>query len=305
VPPLLLTDTASLYFRAFYGVPESVRAPDGAPVNAVRGFLDMLARLVDDRRPGRLVCCLDADWRPAFRVEALPTYKAHRVASVAGDEDVPAALAAQVPVLLDVLHAVGVSTLGVPGYEADDVIATLAAQEPGPTDVVTGDRDLFAVVDDARAVRVLYVARGVAKREIVDGAAVRRRYGVDPDRYADLAILRGDPSDGLPGVPGVGEKTAAGLISTYGDLAGLMDAVRAGNQQVPRGRAVAGSLEYLTAAAAVVPVRTDVPLPAELDTTAPTAVADPAALVALADRWGLDAAINRLATALRLDQARS
>lgn len=294
----MLTDTASLYFRAFYGVPESVRAPDGSPVNAVRGLLDMLARLVDERRPGRLVCCLDADWRPAFRVAAIASYKAHRVAGPDGSEDVPPALAAQVPVLLDVLSALGVATLGVAGYEADDVIATLAAREPGPTDVVTGDRDLFAVVDDAREVRVLYVARGVAQREVVDDAAVRRRYGVGAAQYAALAILRGDPSDGLPGVAGIGEKTAAGILDVVGDLPGLLAAVAAGGEGLPRRAALLDSLDYVRAAAQAVPVRTDVPIPSDLDAALPRQVADPERLVALSQRWGLDSSLNRLAAAM-------
>jgi len=299
---LLLTDTASLYFRAFYGVPTTVTSPEGTPVNAVHGFLDMLARLVADRRPDRLVCCLDADWRPAFRVAALPGYKAHRLAAAAGGaagdvEDVPPDLVVQVPVLLEMLDALGVATLGVPGFEADDVIGTLAARDPGPVDVVTGDRDLFAVVDDSRAVRVLYVARGVARREEVDAAAVRRRYGVDPAQYVDLAILRGDPSDGLPGAPGIGEKTAAGLLGRFGSLTGALAAVAAG-QDVPRGAVLAEHRDYLQAALAVVPVRTDVPVPADLDPTCPVAPADPDRLLALAGHWGLAGPAHRLVTAL-------
>ena len=296
----MLTDTASLYFRAFYGVPESVRAPDGTPSNAIRGFLDMLARLLADRRPGRLVCCLDADWRPAFRVRAIPSYKAHRVAGPGGAEDVPPALVAQVPALLEVLDAIGIATLGVEGFEADDVIGTLAAREPGPTDVVTGDRDLFAVVDDARGVRVLYVARGVARREVVDDAAVRRRYGVGAAQYAALAILRGDPSDGLPGVPGVGEKTAAGILGHVHGMSELIAAVEAGAVGLPRRSALLEHVEYLRAAADVVPVRTDVPVPHDLDTTLAPDVADPERLVALSDRWGLDASVNRLLDAVRV-----
>jgi 5'-3' exonuclease len=298
VTPLLLTDTASLYFRAFYGVPTSVAAPDGRPVNAVHGFLDMLARLVADRRPGRLVCCLDADWRPAFRVEALPSYKAHRVVGADGGEDVPADLVPQVPVLLEVLAALGVAAVGVPGYEADDVIGTLAAQQSGPTDVVTGDRDLFAVVDDARGVRVLYVARGVAKRDVVDGAEVQRRYGVRPDQYAELAILRGDPSDGLPGVPGIGEKTAAGLLGRFGSLPAAVAAAEQDAAAVPRGPALLASRDYLRAALAVVPVRTDVPLPDDLDATVPRVPADEHRLLEVAQRWGLAGPVSRLVTAL-------
>jgi 5'-3' exonuclease len=298
VRPLLLTDTASLYFRAFYGVPTSVQAPDGTPVNAVHGLLDMLARLVTDRRPGRLVCCLDADWRPEFRVRALPSYKAHRVAGPEGAEDVPADLAVQVPVLLDVLDALGVATIGVSGFEADDVIATLAAADPGPVDVVTGDRDLFAVVDDSRQVRVLYVARGVARREVVDAAEVVRRYGVPPAQYAELAILRGDPSDGLPGVTGIGEKTAAGLLTAFGSLQAALAAASADASTVPRGPALVAAHDYLQAALSVVPVRTDVPLPQHLDPTLPGSPADPERLLALAERWGLAGPAGRLVSAL-------
>jgi 5'-3' exonuclease len=297
VRPLLLTDTASLYFRAFYGVPASITAPDGQPINAVRGFLDMLARLVDELRPGRLVCCLDADWRPEFRVAALPSYKAHRVAGPGNAEDVPPALASQVPILLDVLAALGVATLGVPGFEADDVIGTLAAREPGPVDVVTGDRDLFAVVDDDRAVRVVYVARGVSRRELVDAADVRRRYGVSPRQYVDLAILRGDPSDGLPGVPGIGEKTAAGLLARWGSLAALLAALDA-DEDVPRRGVLLASRDYLEAARAVVPVRTDVPTPADLQTALPLSPADPDRLLDVGRRWGLDGPLSRLLAAL-------
>lgn len=296
--PLMLLDTASLYFRAYYGVPDSIRAPDGRPVNAVRGFLDMLARLVGDRRPGRLVCCLDADWRPAFRVAALPSYKAHRVAGPGNVEDVPAELAAQVPVLLGAVDAIGLCRVGVPGYEADDVIATIAARDRGPTDVVTGDRDLFAVVDDDREVRVLYVARGVSKREVIDDAAVRRKYGVGATQYAALAILRGDPSDGLPGVAGIGEKTAAGILDVVGDLSGLLSAAATGAEGLPRRSALVGSLDYLRAAAQAVPVRTDIPIPSDLDTVLPGEVADPERLVTLSQRWGLDSSLNRLVSAM-------
>jgi 5'-3' exonuclease len=293
----MLLDSASLYFRAFYGVPTSVAAPDGRPINAVRGFLDMAARLIADRRPGRCVCCLDEDWRPAFRTDALPGYKRHRVAAHGG-EDVPADLAAQVPILMDVLDAVGMCRLGAEGFEADDVIATLALREPGPIDVVTGDRDLFAVVDDERAVRVVYVARGVSRREVVDATAVRQRYGVDPAQYVDVAILRGDPSDGLPGVPGVGEKTAASMIARFGTIERLLDALDDG-QPVPKASALSQRREYLRAARQVVPVRTDVPLPADIDIDLPRRVAEPERLVALVDQWGISASVNRLLNALQ------
>src|SRR5580692_7977704 len=173
----MLLDTATLYYRAFYGVPDTMTAPDGTPVNAVRGLLDMMSRLVRARTPGRLVACLDADWRPAFRVAAIPSYKAHR-ANPDGTEQAPEALTAQIPVIEQVLAAAGVAMAAAAGYEADDVIGTLTARAAGPVDVVTGDRDLFQLVDDARGIRVVYTARGLSKLEIVDEAAVTARYGI-------------------------------------------------------------------------------------------------------------------------------
>ena len=224
-PRLMLLDTASMYFRAFYGVPDSFRAPDGTPVNAVRGLLDFIARMVTDYRPTHLVCAWDNDWRPQWRVDLIPSYKSHRVEYVVAGapdvEQVPDPLEAQVPVILEVLDALGITVLGKDGYEADDVIGTLATDAGMPVDVVTGDRDLFQLVDDEAEVRVLYIARGVSRHERITAAVVRDKYGVAPSQYADFATLRGDASDGLPGVAGVGEKTAASLLRKFSDLAGI------------------------------------------------------------------------------------
>ncbi|TDD65219.1 5'-3' exonuclease [Jiangella aurantiaca] len=295
----MLLDTASLYFRAFFGVPESIKAPDGTPVNAVRGLLDFIARLTTDRRPARLVACLDADWRPAFRVALLPSYKAHRLANAARNiEEVPAALEAQIPVILEVLTALGIAHIGVPGFEADDVIGTLATGDPGPVDVVTGDRDLFQLVDDARGVRILYTARGVGRHEVVDETVVAAKYGIPGRSYADFATLRGDPSDGLPGVAGVGDKTAGTLITRFGSIDGLLAAVDdpAADLSPTLRRKLADAREYLLVAPDVVEVRHDVPLP-DYDDTLPSAPADPEALVELANRWGLDSSLNRVLNA--------
>lgn len=196
---LLLLDTASLYFRAYFGVPESVKAPDGTPVNAVRGLLDFIARLVTDHSPAGLVACMDADWRPQWRVDLIPSYKAHRVAEeTEGTEEVPDTLSPQVPVIEAVLDAVGIARVGVPGYEADDVIGTLATAAAGPVAIVTGDRDLFQLVDDARGVRVLYPRKGVGDCDVVDEAAIEERYGVRAGQYADFAALRGTRATAFP-----------------------------------------------------------------------------------------------------------
>jgi 5'-3' exonuclease len=297
--PLLLVDSASLYFRAFFGIPESAaRAPGGMPVNAVRGFLDMVATLIRTRKPDRLVCALDEDWRPAWRVTLIPAYKAQRVAP-AGGELIPDALAPQVPVILEFLAALGITAVGEAHYEADDVIGTLAGREPGPIEVATGDRDLFQVIDDDRGVTVLFCGRGVANLEVMDAGALLTRYGVLPSAYADFAALRGDASDGLPGVAGIGEKTAARLIDRYGGLDGILGALddpKAGFAPGVRAKLVAGR-EYLDAARKVVLVAPDVPVKPQ-DFTLPAAPADPERLLALAEQWNLAGATKRIVDAM-------
>jgi 5'-3' exonuclease len=300
-PPakLMLLDTASLYFRAFFGVPDTVRSRDGQPVNAVRGLLDFIARLVADHAPTHLVACMDADWRPEFRVAAIPTYKAHRVAHPgSAEEEVPDALSPQVPVIEAVLDALGIARVGVPGYEADDVIGTLTHVTPGAVDVVTGDRDLFQLVDDERPVRILYTARGVGRLEVVDEAWVARKYGVPGRAYADFATLRGDPSDGLPGVKGVGDKTAAALITQWGSLEALLAAVDDPTVDVGARGKLEASRDYLAVAPLVVQVAADAPMPDNLDTRIPQAPADPEALLELSDRWNLESPVNRVLNVL-------
>ncbi len=295
-PRLMLLDTASLYFRAFFGVPATLRAPDGTPVNAVRGLLDFIARFVEQYSPTELACCWDNSWRPAWRVALVPGYKAHRVAH--GDvEEVPADLVRQVPLIVEVLKAAGLAVVGVDGYEADDVIGTLATRARGPVDVVTGDRDLFQLVDDPRQVRVLYCGRGVAQHDRVDDAWLAARYGVTGGGYVDFAVLRGDPSDGLPGVAGIGEKTAAALVASYGDLEGMVDAAGQGKLGPSVTRRLTAAVDYLGPARTVVAVATDVPLP-ELDLTLPSAPADPDRFAALTESLGLGGSATRLVQAL-------
>ncbi|MFC4536871.1 5'-3' exonuclease [Sphaerisporangium dianthi] len=299
MPGLMLLDTPSLYFRAYYGVPESMTAPDGMPVNAVRGLIDMIATLVRAHAPDELVACMDADWRPAFRVAAIPSYKAHRVAT-GHEEEVPDTLAPQVPVIERVLDALGVARVGVPGYEADDVIGTYTFRAGGPVDIVTGDRDLFQLVDDERSRRVLYTIKGIRNLQAIDEAQVSAKYGIPGRTYADFATLRGDPSDGLPGVPGVGDKTAAALITRFGSLAAMLTALDDGvTDGFPAGSRLklAKARDYLAVAPAVVKVAHDAPLP-DISITRPVAPRDPETLVALADRYGLDGPLNRLLTVL-------
>jgi 5'-3' exonuclease len=251
-PTRLVVDSPSLFYRAFFAVPKSIKGPDGNSVNAVRGYLDMVSRVLADQRPQGVVNVFDADWRPQWRVDLYAGYKAKRA------ED-PPELPGQVPVLLKVLDAAGLPVAEAAGYEADDVIGTIAAAA-GPGErlaVLTGDRDLFQVVRDP-VVWVLYPLRGTSSLATMDRAGVAAKCGVPPERYVDLAILRGDPSDGLPGVQGVGEKTAARLVADHPDLDDLLAAAAAGRLAPRLAAALAGSADYLAAMRKVVPVATDV-----------------------------------------------
>ena len=300
---LMLLDSASLYFRAFYGVPDTVKAPDGTPVNAVRGFLDIITRLVTTYEPTHLVACWDDDWRPQWRVDLIPTYKTHRVAEVTAVgpdvEVVPDPLEIQVPIIRRTLDALGIPIVGAAEHEADDVIGTLATRASLPVDIVTGDRDLFQLVDDASAVRVIYTAKGMSNLEIVTDATVVTKYGVLPTQYADFATLRGDSSDGLPGVAGIGEKTAATLLAAHGDLEGIIAAAEAGEGMSAGIRTkILTGLPYLAVAPTVVEVVKDLDL-AETDSRL-RALDDAgrADAAALAEQWALGTAMTRIIGAL-------
>jgi 5'-3' exonuclease len=315
----MLLDAASLYFRAFYGVKAAMPAPDGTPTNAVRGFLDMTSTLITRFRPTDLVACIDTDWRPAWRVALVPSYKTHRLAipnaSVFGaappgtpalvggapaGEAEPPGLAEQVPIIFEALAALGIAAVGAAEHEADDVIATLAERATMPVDIVTGDRDLFQLIDDARAVQVLYTGRGVARAEAVDAAGLVARYGVLPEQYADFATLRGDPSDGLPGVPGIGAKTAAGLLRTFDTLEALLDAAAAGDPRLGQaGPRLRAARDYLLRAAQVVRTARTLDLPA-IPTALPYHPPDLERLAELGARWGIGGVLVRATTALSL-----
>jgi 5'-3' exonuclease len=307
----MLLDTASLYFRAFYGVPDSLKRADGTSVNAVRGLLDIIARLVTDFEPTHLVACWDDDWRPHWRVELIPSYKAHRVAEVVPGgpdvEETPDPLEAQIPMIRRLLAVLGIPVVGAEHHEADDVIGTLATTAELPVDVVTGDRDLFQLVDDARGVRVVYTARGMSKLEVVTDVTVVGKYGVLPAQYADFAVLRGDASDGLPGVSGIGEKTAASLLQQFGDLDSLIAA--AADPTAPlsatmRAR-ISGAADYLDVAPTVVEVVRDLvfePFDARLAPLDPDGVAE---IERLAADWNLGGSVPRVLKALGNDIERA
>ena len=302
----MLLDTAALYFRAFHGVPDTVQAPDGMPINAVRGLLDMIARLATEFKPTEIVACWDDDWRPQWRVDLIPTYKTHRVAAEAPTdadpaiEIVPDLLSPQVPIIREVLTALGIPIVGAAEHEADDVIGTLASHADMPVDVITGDRDLFQLVDDTRDVRVIYTGRGMARLEILTDASLTAKTGVTPAQYADFAAMRGDASDGLPGVAGVGEKTAATLLAEFGDLNGIVAA--AADPEVKLSASVRAKIlaaaDYLLVAPKVVQVVRDLELPAFDARIRSSTPAQDAELERLSTQWGLSTSMKRAREAL-------
>ncbi|MGD9620800.1 MAG: 5'-3' exonuclease H3TH domain-containing protein [Mycolicibacterium sp.] len=313
---LLLLDGASMWFRSYFGVPSSITAPDGRPVNAVRGFLDAVATLITRERPHRLVVCRDDDWRPQWRVDLIPTYKAQRVAIPAtpGDpaseldvEEVPDDLTPQVDMILDLLDAFGIATAGAPEAEADDVLGTLADRERrDPVMVVSGDRDLFQLVrDEPVPVRVLYLGRGLAKATAYGPAEVAQAYGVSVERagpaYAELALLRGDPSDGLPGVPGIGAKTAATLLAHHGSLEQILAASRDEASTISKAHRskLLAAADYIEKAQPVVRVTVDADVTMTTETDAlPLVAANPRRVAELAQRYGVSSSIGRLQKAL-------
>ncbi len=296
---LMLLDSASLWYRAYFGMPETLVAPDGTPVNAIRGFLDMSAKLIGQYKPTRLVACIEGDWRPTWRVALFPEYKANRVDEEGGEEE-PDTLAPQIPILLDVIDAFGITVIGIDDYEADDVMASLAVQEKGPIRIVTGDRDLFQMVDDARDVKVVYLAKGLSQHDLVNKKWIADRYQIPGDRYDLFAMFRGDPSDGLPGVRGIGEKGAALIANNFDSpesaLQGAIDEHPSLSPNL-RKKIVEGA-DYLAIAPTLVRCVRDLPLP-QVSLKLPLRPADIDVIYDLKERYGLGASIDRLIAALQ------
>lgn len=300
---LLLLDSASLYFRAFFGVPDSMKAPDGTVVNALRGMLDFVATLSTSYKPAAIVACWDDDWRPQWRVDLMDTYKTHRVGEDGAEGDTTEGLLGpQVPLIAEALALLGIPVIGAAHAEADDIIGTLSSEWDGPVDVVTGDRDLFQLVDDARAVRVIYTSRGgVGNPDLVDNAWMRDRYGIDASQYVDFAVMRGDPSDGIPGVPGIGDKTAAVLLNEFDDLDGIIAAADDPSSSIkPRVRqSIKDSAAYIAAARTVVAVKRDA---CEISAWKLETLTNDqqAAFRAFGERWGLGGAVDRVLEGLSI-----
>lgn len=258
----MLVDIATVYYRAYYSQPEWT-SPAGAPANAVRGTLDALSYLVDKYQPTDLVTTWDLAWRPEWRVQLMPSYKTARVAE-ADEEQMPDTLSDQVDLIKGILTQWNIPCVGVKNYESDDLIAQYVRNHSGRSLVVSGDRDLFQLVDDKSPSHVVYIGTGFSKHTYVDEAYIQNRFGIKAAQYADFAILKGDPSDGLPGVSGVGDKTAATLLQTFESVDGILDAAKSGDARI-KPRIISNILDaadYLEAAKAVVILNQEISVPA-------------------------------------------
>jgi 5'-3' exonuclease len=298
---LMLLDSGSLWYRAYYGMPDTLVAPNGTPVNAIRGFLDMTARLISIYNPDRIVVCIDGDWRPTWRVALFPEYKANRLEDEESEEEAePDTLTPQIPILLDLLDEFGLPMVGVDDFEADDVMATYADTHPGPVRIVTGDRDLFQLVDDSRDIKVAYLAKGISAHDLVDLKFIADKYSIPGDRYALFATYRGDPSDGLPGVKGIGEKGAALIARNFATVEESIAAAESSDERLPAALAkkIITGTEYLKIAPTVVNCARTVPLPT-IDIAIPQAPKDLSKIYQIKDEYALGASVDRLISALK------
>jgi len=295
---LMLLDSASLWYRAYFGMPDTLLSPSGEPVNAIRGYLDMAAKLMTIYKPNRLVACIEGDWRPSWRVDLFPEYKANRL-DVEGEEEEPDTLGPQIPILLDLLEAFGIPLVGVDDYEADDVMASYAVTEPGPIKIVTGDRDLFQLVDDARKIAVVYIAKGITNHDHVDLKWIANKYDIPGDRYALFAMIRGDASDGLPGIKGIGEKGAAIIAKQFTSLPEVMKAAAKDDERLTPNakKKLLESAEYAKIAPKLVHCALDVPLP-KMDLKLPKRPPNLDEIYQYQKDYGLGASVDRMISAL-------
>lgn len=295
---LMLLDSASLWYRAYFGMPDTLLSPSGMPVNAIRGYLDMTSRLIVKYKPDRLVACLEGDWRPSWRVELFPEYKLNRIDDE-GQEDEPDTLGPQIPVLLDVLDALGIAMVGVDDYEADDLLATFSVKQKGPIRIVTGDRDLFQLVDDKRDVKIVYLAKGISNHDLVDIQWISDKYQIPGDRYALFAMIRGDSSDGLPGIKGIGEKGAANIANQFSSLEEVMKAAENSDERLTLNirKKLLESAAYAAIAPKLVGCALDVNIP-QLEISMPPKPKSMKKIEQLKDEYGLGASIDRIVSAL-------
>ena len=295
---LMLLDSASLWYRAYFGMPDTLVSPTGQPVNAIRGYLDMTSRLLVKYQPNRIVACLEGDWRPSWRVELFPDYKLNRLDEEGGEEE-PDTLGPQIPILLDVLDALGIPLLGVDDYEADDLMATFSVKQPGPVRIVTGDRDLFQLADDKRDVKIVYLAQGISNHDLVDLKWIQNKYQIPGDRYALFAMIRGDSSDGLPGIKGIGEKGAMVIANLFKTLPDVMQAAANSDERLSASirKKLLESSQYAAIAPKLVGCALDVAIP-EMDIAMPKKPKSLEKIEKLKVEFGLGASIDRIMSAL-------
>ncbi len=295
---LMLLDSASLWYRAYFGMPDTLVSPSGLQVNAIRGYLDMTSKLINLYKPNRIVACLEGDWRPSWRVELFPDYKMNRL-DESGEEEEPDTLSPQIPILLDLLEALGFPMLGVDDYEADDLMATFAVNQPGPVRIVTGDRDLFQLVDDKRDVKVVYLAKGIANHDLVDLKWIEQKYEIPGDRYGLFAMIRGDASDGLPGIKGIGEKGAASIAKQFTNLDEVMKAATNDDERLTTNirKKLIESAEYAKIAPKLVGCATDVSIP-EMKIDLPNKPLDTQKIQDIKEEFGLGTSVDRIMNAL-------
>ena len=295
---LMLLDSASLWYRAYFGMPDTLVSPSGLQVNAIRGYLDMTSKLINLYKPNRIVACLEGDWRPSWRVELFPDYKMNRL-DESGEEEEPDTLSPQIPILLDLLEALGFPMLGVDDYEADDLMATFAVNQPGPVRIVTGDRDLFQLVDDKRDVKVVYLAKGIANHDLVDLKWIEQKYEIPGDRYGLFAMIRGDASDGLPGIKGIGEKGAASIAKQFTNLHEVMKAAINDDERLTANirKKLLESAEYARIAPKLVGCATDVSIP-EMKIDLPNKPLDMQKIQDIKEEFGLGTSVDRIMNAL-------
>jgi len=295
---LMLLDSASLWYRAYFGMPDTLVSPTGQPVNAIRGYLDMTSRLLVKYQPNRIVACLEGDWRPSWRVELFPDYKLNRL-DEEGAEEEPDTLGPQIPILLDVLDALGIPLLGVDDYEADDLMATFSVKQPGPVRIVTGDRDLFQLADDERDVKIVYLAKGISNHDLVDLRWIQDKYQIPGDRYALFAMIRGDSSDGLPGIKGIGEKGAMVIANLFKTMPEVMQAAAGADERLSANirKKLLESSQYAAIAPKLVGCALDVAIP-EMEISMPKKPKSLEKIIKLKDEFGLGASIDRIMSAL-------
>jgi len=245
-------DLSSLLFRSFYGLPTSIKDAEGFPINGVKGYLETLIRLKNTYSPEIIIHALDDNWRPEWRTDLLPQYKAHRVLDD-NEEEVDEELERQIEILPQVLRILGMQCIGKTNFEADDVLASIA-NDNSSTLIVSGDKDLFQTINDNKSnfVHLLGKEGGTLYTEKI----IKQRFGIDAKSYLDFSVLKGDPSDGLPGVKGIGEKTALEIILKFGTIDNLLKNINDTTKiSLKQKKNISDSIEYLNKALKVVKLK--------------------------------------------------